>query len=95
VSGSHVNHSNIRYELSENVMSGQILFEQTGGSDDPDTPHIAVLANDELMAGVHLAKKLTSLPELVDGAKYRLSMSAVDSAGNEAEPIIVNDVVLM
>ena len=31
VSGSHVNHSNIRYELSENVMSGQILFEQTGG----------------------------------------------------------------
>jgi len=93
VSGSHVNHTNIRYELSENVMSGQILFEQTGGSEDPNTPHIAVLVNDELMEGVHLAKKLTSSPELVDGAKYRLSVSAVDSAGNEAEPVIVNDVM--
>ena len=93
VSGSHINNSNIRYELSENVKSGQILFERTGGSDDPDSPHIAVLSNGELMAGVHLAKKLTSSPELVDGAKYRFSMSAIDSAGNEAEPISVNDVL--
>ncbi len=92
-SWTHVNHTLIRYELSENVMSGQVVWERTGGSDDPETPHEAGLAGDELLAGVHPGKELSSPPELVDGSTYNITITARDSAGNVARPVVVSDVL--
>ncbi|MFQ6608852.1 MAG: Ig-like domain-containing protein, partial [Fidelibacterota bacterium] len=91
-SNSYVNHSRIRYELSENIAVGQIVWEQTGGVNDPATPHIVELVGEELRVGVHPGRELSAQSELVNGSIYSLIFTAVDSAGNAAESVEVNGI---
>ncbi len=88
-SGSSVGTTQLSYTLSENVVSGSITWANTGGTTDPNSPHVQALTGSELNSGAKNNIVLTNNPTLVNGAVYTMSFNANDAAGNPA--ITVNN----
>ena len=82
-----INEPKLSYSISETAVAGTITFERTSGSEDPNSPHAVDLNESELSAGENYDALLANSPTLVDGAIYRVTLTATDAAGNEAEPV--------
>ena len=85
-SNSFVNSRKVSYQLSEDVFSGKIIWKWESGNADLFTPHEQILDATELLQNPNIPYENMTLiddPEnLVDGAKYTIYWSAVDSADN-------------
>ncbi len=81
-SGMAVNHKEISFELSEDLLSGEAIWKHTGGSADPRSPHTQPLLGNELNEGRKDRRVIARAPLLVDGAVYSLSIQGQDPAGN-------------
>ena len=82
---SYVNNSNISYQLSETVESGQSSWIRIDGDDDINSPHvISFNSNQAEGSQIH---SLTDPQNLVDGAIYNVTWLAVDTAGNTSNDI--------
>ncbi|MFQ6676186.1 MAG: Ig-like domain-containing protein, partial [Fidelibacterota bacterium] len=88
-SNTTVASSRIGYRLSESLGQGSVTWTRTGGTEDPGSPHVQPLTGDELSAGWHRDKELANAPELVEGAVYKITVTGLDPAGNEAEPVTI------
>ena len=85
-----INTSKVSYSLSEAVSSGAIVFTQTGGSADVNSPHTCALQGTALNTGAHTdlvmatgANACTAWANaLVDGAVYTVTFDATDKASN-------------
>ena len=80
--GSYIKDAKVSYTLSEAAVSGTITWTQTGGTADPASPQVKVLAGAELNSGIHAGIAITDAPTLVDGAIYSVSYDVSDLAGN-------------
>lgn len=92
-SAAFVNSSVVSFILTEELGDGQIRWERTGGEEDDGTPHVIELTGTKLTGGEHLYEALLQSPELVNGASYTITMRGKDLAGNEAEPIVIQDIL--
>ncbi len=91
-SGAAVNSMELSYEISENLEQGSLLWVNTGGSPDPDAPHLAVLEEQELIGDFHDHIRLMNEPLLHDGSVYTLFFTGSDRAGNLADTVKIPDV---
>jgi len=88
-----INEPRLTYTISENANSGIVIFEQTSGNTDPNSPHQVVLVESELSQGEHAGAIFSNSPTLVDGGIYRISFRVTDAAGNEAETVRINGIL--
>ncbi|MFQ6616775.1 MAG: hypothetical protein ACE5HZ_08460, partial [Fidelibacterota bacterium] len=86
--GDFVNHKNLGWILSEDLLSGTAAFNRVDG---PGSSVTVSLTGSELAGGSRTATVLTNDPSLVDGTTYDLVLRGVDSAGNTGS-VTVSDV---
>ncbi|MBD3390783.1 MAG: DUF2341 domain-containing protein [Chitinivibrionales bacterium] len=82
----------VRYVLTEDFETANMVWSRTGGAEDNNAPHTYTLGPDELSQGADTAGN--ALPDghnLVPRAIYNLTFSGADSAGNEADTQIIAD----
>ena len=65
-SGSALNHQRITYSVSEDLFKGEVIWMQTGGTNDPDAPHKVQFEGSELKFGDHNDITLLNMPQLAD-----------------------------
>ncbi|HIB34255.1 MAG TPA: hypothetical protein EYO27_04485 [Candidatus Marinimicrobia bacterium] len=82
----------ISYMANEALEKATVVFEQTGGTMDVDSPHRVVLSSGELTKGVHSDYDLDITSSLADGGRYRVTIEAFDKAGNPGKVTPINDV---
>jgi len=82
----------ITYLSSENLATADVIFKQTSGTIDVNSPHRVSLNGDELNKGVHTDYDLNITSELADGGRYTVTIEAFDKAGNSAEVVPIEDV---
>ena len=86
-SNSSVNSVVVSYDLSENLASGTITFNRTGGNSSTIN-----LVGSELNEGTHSNITLTNAPTLVNGAIYSIVFNGTDLAGNDASTVSVTGI---
>ncbi len=84
---SFLNNMNFNYHLSETLEEGAFFLERTRGKNDSKSPYEIPLTIKEKTAGEHNVNELLSMPNVVEGAIYKLSFSGHDRAQNYSSPI--------
>ena len=85
---SSYNQLDIRYELSETLASGEIVFTHSGGRPDPDSLHIVHLKGSRLEQGIGGGVLPTKMVNLISGSEYSIAFTGIDLAGNSADPVL-------
>ena len=79
----------INIEMSEDLKEGTMIWSRTGGLNDRVTKHKIPLYDEYLTAGKHVKAKIPIEESLSASVVYSLGIEAVDFAGNQAEPVLV------
>ncbi|MFQ6616315.1 MAG: hypothetical protein ACE5HZ_06045, partial [Fidelibacterota bacterium] len=87
--GEHVSAPVVSYSLSEELASGELVWEWREGIGDPQTPHTVPMVGSELKAGKHPYLLPRNAPELVDGAVYDVWVHGSDLAGNPSDSLVI------
>ncbi len=74
----------VTYTLSEDALTGSVVFTRSGGTADAGSPHTYTFGSVELTAGAHTVA--TGLG-LTDGAFYTVTFTFQDKAGNPATTV--------
>ena len=74
-SGSNVNSVAITYSTTEEMGNGKMSFIRTGGSEDPDSPHVVELSGERLKQGNHFEESFDTDIRLNDGTIYQIDFS--------------------
>ncbi|MGY8781223.1 MAG: hypothetical protein ACKVJJ_06155 [Fidelibacterota bacterium] len=82
----------ISYMSNEALEEANVIFEQTSGTIDVNSPHKVPLAGNMLTSGVHSDFDLGITSQLADGGRYSVTISAFDKAGNPVNITPINDV---
>ena len=82
----------ISYSSSENLENATVVFTQTSGTVDVNSPHIVPLSDKQLQKGVHSDFDIGITPQLADGGRYNVTIEAFDRAGNPATVQSISDV---
>ena len=90
--GSNVNTVSITYSSTEEMGKGKISFTRTGGTEDPDSPHVVELSGQRLQQGDHFEESFDTDIGLNDGTIYQIGFSGEDLAGNEADEIRLDNI---
>jgi len=85
VNESLVNKVNIGYTISEDLSEGKLIFTQTGGTDDTNSPHVVNLSGSRLKEGPRGGELPEKLISLQNGSTYTIDFEGVDNAGNRSE----------
>jgi CheY-specific phosphatase CheX len=88
--GAFLQSTSLTYELSETCEFGKAVWTWSDGTEDPAEIHTQLMAESELFAGEHDGN-LGNRVELIDGAIYHLEINVQDLAGNEGEPVIMEN----
>jgi len=89
---SYINSNVVSYTLSENLANSSITFTQVNGEADPRSPQVVELSRTELIGGDFINQQLGNGPNLANGSVYEVEFTGLDPAGNEAAPIIIENV---
>ena len=73
-------------------MSANVIFSQTSGTIDVNSPHKVKLSGQQLTKGVHTDFDLNITSELADGGRYTVNFEGFDKAGNAAKVVAIEDV---
>jgi len=90
--GSHVNSHSVSYSTSEEMSKGKMIFNRTGGAEDPTSPHEIDLTGNRLKQGDHYEELFNNDVELKDGSIYTIEFSGEDIAGNVAINVSVENI---
>ncbi len=82
----------IKYTSSESLKSGKLIFKQTEGTVDPNSPKNYFLKESELTSGAHDIPVDDNI-QLVEGGVYQVVILGTDLAGNVSEPFAVNNIL--
>jgi len=93
IDSEHIKNTEVSFINSDNLSRGRIIFERTGGTTDPNSPHIIELEGSQLQQGAHMDVYLELSNALTDGSRYSVSIRGWDQAGNESEVVDVNNVL--
>ena len=79
--------------MSDEVLeTGHVIFNQTSGTADINSPHRIPISSQNLSKGVHSDIDLGFTSKLADGGIYQVTIEAFDKAGNSANVTPINDV---
>mgnify|MGYP001158560002 FL=1 len=92
-SGSAINYKEVHFSNSELLQTAQMIWQRTGGVEDPRSPHISELENDELLGREIGPINLYNIPALNDGSVYTLMYVGLDPAGNVSDTVKVVDIL--
>ena len=88
----YISSTDVEYNISEDLKSGQIIWESVDPVKDSRSPHIIELFNNELLAdGVNGI--LNSIPLLADNTYYNISFNGVDKAMNKSSELLFNNIL--
>jgi len=90
--GSHVNSNSVSYSTSEEMGKGKMIFNRTGGAEDPTSPHEIDLTGNRLKQGDHYEESFNNDVELKDGSIYTIEFSGEDIAGNVAINVSIENI---
>ena len=93
IDSEQIKTTEISFVFSDNLSSGLVTFEQTGGTTDLSSPHVVELTGSQLKQGPQLNIDMKLIDILADGARYKISIQGVDRAGNESQITSVKDVL--
>ena len=88
-----INDATVSYASSEQLLAGEFLWTQMGGTADSASPHTVVLVDDELSPEEKIHIKLINEPILTDGGVYSILFTGQDLAGNESDPVRITNVL--
>ena len=91
-SGSRINLPIVTYATNEELGEGNITFTRTGGTQDPDSPHVVNLSGQRLKQGTRYDETFESDLQLKDGSVYSISFGAQDMAGNIATDVSIQNI---
>ena len=77
---AYVNHDDVEFSISENLISGKITWSRNGGGVDSKI-HEVKLEGDLLSSGKHSTSEIQDLP-LVSLVDYKVEILGIDLAGN-------------
>ena len=86
-----MNLESISFSISEDIAIGKIQLTHIAGTVDPNSPKEVILDEAERKMGVFENEVFTEL-KWVDGATYNLTINGTDLAGNDANPVQVNNI---
>ncbi|MFQ6612928.1 MAG: Ig-like domain-containing protein, partial [Fidelibacterota bacterium] len=92
VKGQYTIGSMIAFSLSEDLENGTVFWTHTGGTADPRLTHELALPAEYMKAGTYKDVALSFANPLIAGGVYALSVTGTDPAGNENQPIQVEDI---
>ena len=92
-SGSAINYKEVHFQNSELLQAAQMIWSQTSGLEDPKSPHIVELENDELLGKEIGPVSLYNEPSLKDGSEYSLYFVGSDPAGNISDTVKVEKIL--
>ena len=87
-----MNHTKLSFNISETIEMGTIRWEAYEGN-DPKSPHIRSIPDNQLKEGSYQDFTFLSPPELVNGVTYKIIIEGTDLAANKSKPMNV-DLVL-
>ncbi|MEC9274199.1 MAG: hypothetical protein VX680_05895, partial [Candidatus Neomarinimicrobiota bacterium] len=90
IDSSYINSSNISFQLSETVESGQSSWTRVGGNEDINSPYL-ITFNDIQLEG-NQVHSITDPINLVDGGIYDVLWTATDVAGNISNDYVSTNV---
>ncbi|MFQ6606780.1 MAG: Ig-like domain-containing protein, partial [Fidelibacterota bacterium] len=93
IDGEQIKNTTITYLLSDDLAEGAVIFERTGGTSDPLSPHIIPLNSEQRKQGLHQNVVLPLLDKLADGGRYSVRIRGRDGAGNQAEVEAIQNVL--
>ena len=82
----------VSFSSTENLETATVVFIQTSGTVDVNSPHKVSLSGKELQKGVHSDFDIGITAQLADGGRYSVSIEGFDKAGNPAKVQAINDV---
>ena len=88
----YVSSTDLEYNISEDLLSGEIIWESVNSNNDLNSPHIIKLINGELLKD-GLNGNLNIIPSLLDNTYYNVLFKGVDLALNESTPIEITNVL--
>ncbi len=93
IDSEQIKNSEINYVLSDNLSKGIVIYKQTGGTTDPNSPHEVELQGSQLRQGAQMNIDMFLTDVLADGGRYSISIQGWDKAGNTSEKVMVRDVL--
>ena len=88
---AYINKNALSYTLSENLSSASIVFTQTDGQPDPNSPQTIDLTGNELYTGKFSEVMLNNGPNLFNGSIYKVEFSGIDFANNESNLVLIEN----
>ena len=82
----------VSYMSNELLKEAVVIYSQTSGTIDGNSPHRVSLTGALLTEGVHSDHDIGITSQLADGGRYTVSIEAWDKAGNPATITPINDV---
>ncbi|MBT7424168.1 MAG: hypothetical protein HN782_08165, partial [Candidatus Marinimicrobia bacterium] len=82
----------VSYITTEDLADGFVIYTQTSGTPDINSPHRIPINISNLSNGVHSEIDLGFTSQLADGGRYEVTIEAFDKAGNTAIVTPINDV---
>jgi len=82
----------ISYSISEDLFESEVVWNRVDGNTDNNSPHNIELTDKEKLKGEYELVVLDKTTDLLSSTIYNVSMQGIDPAGNESEPLVINNV---
>ena len=88
-----INSPTVSYAISEKLLVGEFRWAQIEGKPDSLSPQIVEMVGDELFPKEKIRIAMRNEPILVDGSTYNILVIGRDLAGNDSEPVSINNIL--
>jgi hypothetical protein len=82
----------ISYSISEDLFESEVVWNRVGGNTDNNSPHNIEFTDEEKLKGEYELVVLDKTTDLLSSTIYNISIQGIDPAGNESEPLVINNV---
>ena len=82
----------ISYSISEDLFESVVIWNRVGGNADENSPHNIKLSVEEKLKGDYELIVLNNTSDLISSTTYNVTIKGTDPAGNESEPLVINNV---
>ena len=82
----------ISYSISEDLFESEVIWNRVSGNTDKNSPHTITLSDEEKLEGDYELVVLDNTSDLLSSTTYNVTLKGIDPAGNESEPLVINNV---